>query len=382
MLNRRHRIAQESRQDRKRKATQAEIMEAVQSGDPIKMADMAVKYPEFSGAMKNRFGFTNEVTERHAREAYRRALSDPANAIQYMQKGVELVSAAGGNPTMMANDLQMLQTNPEAAMQAIKMGYAGIDPQGYRSQFGDPGRIGASTKSFAPVTIVNPITGEKKLVSPTFDPATGKAELSPFDMPEGFELSTETPEEKRQANILAKGQEKQAVLEAELATKPKVEEQIVKSKARAKKVEAAFNQMEKIRGNIINLDEGITAIDEGASSGVIASKLPSFRAASQKLDNVANRLGLDVVSSVTFGALSERELEMAKKTALPTNMEPQALRQWMVDKKEALEKLSDYLYDQAQFMQEGTRAEWEAHAKEKYRQQAGNIGDLVNQYAD
>ena len=61
----------------------------------------------------------------------------------------------------------------------------------------------AKTRAFAPVTLVNPETDEKMLVTPTFDPNTQQAKLSPFDIPEGFEISTETPEEKRAADQIA-----------------------------------------------------------------------------------------------------------------------------------------------------------------------------------
>lgn len=64
----------------------------------------------------------------------------------------------------------------------------------------------AAEKPFQPITIVNKKTGEKRLVLPTFSPATGKARLEPAQFPEGFEISKETPEEKRAADLLATAQ--------------------------------------------------------------------------------------------------------------------------------------------------------------------------------
>jgi len=66
----------------------------------------------------------------------------------------------------------------------------------------------AGVKSFQPITIKNVETGEKVLASPTVDPATGQAKLASFDIPPGYEMSTETPEEKRAADILAAGLKK------------------------------------------------------------------------------------------------------------------------------------------------------------------------------
>jgi hypothetical protein len=86
----------------------------------------------------------------------------------------------------------------------------------------------------------------------------------------------------------------------------------------AKQVGQALVEVGKIKKNIGNIDEAIAAIDAGANTGVIASKLPNITAASIQLANIRNTLGLDVIGSVTFGALSEGELNLALETALPT----------------------------------------------------------------
>ena len=73
-----------------------------------------------------------------------------------------------------------------------------------------------------------------------------------------------------------------------------------------------------------------------------------------------NQLGLDVVGSVTFGALSEGELNLALSTALPTGLEGPELVKWAEDKIEAQEKLSAYLEEQAVFLTQpgNTSADW------------------------
>ena len=123
---------------------------------------------------------------------------------------------------------------------------------------------------------------------------------------------------------------------------------------------AAFTQLEKIRGNISNLQEVNRLIDEGADTGVIDSQLPSWRASSIALNAARNRLGLDVVGSTTFGALSEAELELALQTALPTNLEQADLKDWVNRKIAAQEKLADYLEQQVAFLSEpgNSQADW------------------------
>lgn len=112
----------------------------------------------------------------------------------------------------------------------------------------------------------------------------------------------------------------------------------------------AFDKLPAIAKSINNIDDAIRAIDEGAATGVVQSFLPSIRAASVRLDNVRNRLGLDVVGSVTFGALSESELALALSTGLPTKLAPADLKAWLVQKRDVQEKLRAGLEEAAIFL--------------------------------
>lgn len=112
----------------------------------------------------------------------------------------------------------------------------------------------------------------------------------------------------------------------------------------------AFENVGKIRKNISNLDSAIAALDAGANTGVIASKFPNWKASSIELQNIQRQLGLDIINSVTFGALSEGELSLALETALPLNMDEAALKDWLMRKRDAQMKLSDYISDQARFL--------------------------------
>ena len=128
----------------------------------------------------------------------------------------------------------------------------------------------------------------------------------------------------------------------------------------AKQVSQAFAEVGKIKKNIGNIDEAIAAIDAGANTGVIASKLPNITAASIQLANVRQNLGLDVIGSVTFGALSEGELNLALDTALPTGLAPKDLKTFLLNKKSAQEKLAGYLSKQATYLSKrgNTLAGW------------------------
>lgn len=108
--------------------------------------------------------------------------------------------------------------------------------------------------------------------------------------------------------------------------------------------EAAFEQLNGIEQSIGTYDEAISLLDqEDVDTGPILSRLPSFRENAIKLDNLQNRMGLNVIQNTTFGSLSEDELKFALNTALPTGLKPPALREWMVKKRDAQQKLAQEL---------------------------------------
>lgn len=112
----------------------------------------------------------------------------------------------------------------------------------------------------------------------------------------------------------------------------------------------AMVSLGKVRANMLNLDRVVEAIDKGASSGLIESQLPATNAATVELRNLQNQLGLDVIGAVTFGALSEGELNLALNVALPTNLQPADLRSWVLRKKAAQQKLAGYMEEQAKYL--------------------------------
>ena len=134
----------------------------------------------------------------------------------------------------------------------------------------------------------------------------------------------------------------------------------------------AFDRLEGINTNIANLNEVVRLVDNGANTGVWASKLPTIRKASIELKNLQNRLGIDVIGAVTFGALSKGELDLATDTALPTDLEEDDLAAWAKTKIKAQEKLRDSIEEFASFIGSGdkTIAEWIAFKKEQQSQSA------------
>ena len=102
-------------------------------GDPVKMAQAMIDYPELQKTAETAFGFTNDVTKGIASDTYSKVLSDPENAVSYLSEGIEKVRSAGGNPQNMMNDLQSFQSDPESALQSVELGVAAIAPDVYKA---------------------------------------------------------------------------------------------------------------------------------------------------------------------------------------------------------------------------------------------------------
>ncbi|MEH6451279.1 MAG: hypothetical protein V7765_21640, partial [Oleispira sp.] len=190
-------------------------------------------------------------------------------------------------------------------------------------------------------TVIQSTPAGTKVYSPTGELVTGQAAADTVKLARAEKV----------ANLRkTAGEKKLATLEAQNELEGEVAAGVISQKEAANASIAAFDKIEAINEKIGLYDEGIALIDSGAGSGRIEKMLPSFKAASIKLDNLANRLGLDVVGNTTFGALSAGELAMAMSTALPTGLDGPELREWLVEKKEVQEKLSDYLESAAIYL--------------------------------
>ncbi len=129
----------------------------------------------------------------------------------------------------------------------------------------------------------------------------------------------------------------------------------------------AWASVGRLNSNISNMQTAIDAIDDGAKSGIVYNMLPSVTQASASLENAMNNMGLDVVGSVTFGALSAGELKLAMNTAVPQNLGPTELRAWLVEKQAAQQKAVAMMADAAEFLTnpENTINDWINRNKER-----------------
>ena len=100
----------------------------------------------------------------------------------------------------------------------------------------------------------------------------------------------------------------------------------------------ALKKLSNLESQAGSLNEAVQALDNGARSGVIQQYLPAWTAATASLKEAANRLGLDIVSATTFGALSKGELDLSLRTALDITLPPAELRELISKKIRVIEK--------------------------------------------
>lgn len=112
----------------------------------------------------------------------------------------------------------------------------------------------------------------------------------------------------------------------------------------------AYDNAVKAGSALTTMDNAIAAIDDGAKSGVIYNMMPNVTESSAALGTAMNQMGLDVISSVTFGALSESEMNLAMETAVPRNLGPEELRSYLVEKRDAQAKAREALMAAARYL--------------------------------
>jgi hypothetical protein len=123
--------------------------------------------------------------------------------------------------------------------------------------------------------------------------------------------------------------------------------------SRAEAIDKGLEAMKGIDKNMLNLDRAIATLDSGAGTGAAEKLFPSIKAATKELEQIQGELTLDVIGSVTLGAISATELDLARDIALPLGLDEVELRDFLQRKKAAQNKLRDYYNEQIQFLDQG-----------------------------
>ena len=142
--------------------------------------------------------------------------------------------------------------------------------------------------------------------------------------------------------------------------------------SRANIIDKSYESIQLINKGLGNIDRAIQAVRDGASTGKITSKFPSFARAAVELEQIADSMALDVIGSVTLGAISEAELDLARQVALPKSLKGEDLIQHLIARNKAQVKLRDYLEEQINFLDQGGTVPQFLRRKKAQREQEEN----------
>lgn len=145
---------------------------------------------------------------------------------------------------------------------------------------------------------------------------------------QGNQIMGETTQDKQNAELAA------AKLQAQYASAQKYSD-------------AALKKADNLSDQLDLMNRAIDALGEGAQTGPVDRFLPTFRAATAELETIANELGITVINSATFGALSESELRLALDTNLPLGLNEGQLKAFLKRKMAAISKLRAEILNKA-----------------------------------
>lgn len=126
-----NREAQEQKQVNE--AAQAEIQEAMQSNDPLKLAKLSVKYPQLRESIEGVSGIVSEQQKGEATQFMTEVLSNPDNASQAFMRRIQELEDQGRDPSNTLESLQDYLENPEAELDQMRMMFAGSDPDAFKA---------------------------------------------------------------------------------------------------------------------------------------------------------------------------------------------------------------------------------------------------------
>lgn len=120
------------------------------------------------------------------------------------------------------------------------------------------------------------------------------------------------------------------------------------------KGEEVFRQFNVIDRQIQDFRRIGQLVDEGAKTGFIQKFIPSTDAATTELRQIANKMGIDIINSATFGALSATELRLALSTGFDQNLKGDELVSYIQRKIAAQTKLRNALMPEVQMLLGGS----------------------------
>jgi hypothetical protein len=124
------------------------------------------------------------------------------------------------------------------------------------------------------------------------------------------------------------------------------------AESKAKMVQTTIDSIINVNSSLRNYAKAKDALRRAIAnnqniSGIVSQYFANVSVEAAELENARNALGLDVIGSVTFGALSKGELDLALTQGLPLGLEEPKLLEYIERREVALGKYRASLLDAA-----------------------------------
>ena len=123
--------AKEARIQERFTAAKAAAQSALQSGDPDKMAEVTLEFPEIGQGLSQAFGIVDAEKKAKASSFARELVTNPQQADQIYQARIEEIKARNGDPTDTLRSYQAFKQNPEGELKNLQFMWAAMDKDSY-----------------------------------------------------------------------------------------------------------------------------------------------------------------------------------------------------------------------------------------------------------
>jgi hypothetical protein len=310
-------------------AAKAAAQAALQSGDPGKMAEVTLEFPEIGQGLSRAFGIVDAEKKAKASSFARELVTNPQQAGQIYQSRIEDIKARNGDPTDTIRSYQAFKQNPQGELKNLQFMWAAMDKDSYGA-FSDERKM--QQKALAEEA---KIAREDARFAQSEAGKNSRAAMNATDRAFTREIALLTAKQNAEMNEL------------------KRQELGVKIAEKQNKLEQGKIEFQKgIDSGVAKIDSSIEAADKlinhpGFSSAVgLSSALPT-RPGSDAADFEAELESFNAKTFLTnvaqmkgLGALTEAE--GAKLTAaagaIRKDMSEEALRKNLLTMKEGMEK--------------------------------------------
>lgn len=311
-------------------------------------AQIIAKYPDISTGMQQSWKLLDSANQESTLlglgEVYAAINSDNIElADSMLSDRVEALRNSGRTDEAAKTEamLEILRADPVAAKTSIGLAIKTLGGTQFDSLL-DTASTVQTSKAYGDGTVLKVFRdGTTEVTNPSGEVVTGEAAESTIATANAAEIA-------QRAGI--KGEEAIAVHEADIAVGGEAAATVKAATQAITVSKDIFDQRTSILSNMNNIDRAITAIDAGAKVGLAYNLLPNISKESAELKNALDGMGLDVISAITFGALSEKELRLAMDVAAPRQLSGQELKAWLVERRDAQQKVADMMLNAAEFL--------------------------------